>query len=172
MSRLTVGSIEGLTENSNVISVPTGHTLNAVDGLQIGGNGIGEAVAFTPSWTNLTPGDATEAWYYTQVNDFVYVVGSTTFGSTTSVSGLIYMDYPVSTTSLDPGTIIGSCRLSDSSPTTLVMGAIQHSSASQVAFHALLANTTYVERGTTNATTPFTWASGDRIHGFFAYSIV
>ena len=39
MSRLTVGSIEGLTENSNVISVPTGHSLNVADagGLQFGG---------------------------------------------------------------------------------------------------------------------------------------
>ena len=37
MSRLTVGSIEGLTENSNVISVPTGHSLNVVDGIQVAG---------------------------------------------------------------------------------------------------------------------------------------
>lgn len=42
MSRLTVGSIEGLTENSNVVSVPTGHTLNVADagGLQIGGSAV------------------------------------------------------------------------------------------------------------------------------------
>ena len=43
MSRLTVGSIEGLTENSNVISVPTGHSLHVADagGLQIGGSALG-----------------------------------------------------------------------------------------------------------------------------------
>lgn len=43
MSRLTVGSLEGLSENSNVISVPTGHTLNVADAgaLQIGGSGVG-----------------------------------------------------------------------------------------------------------------------------------
>ena len=40
MSRLTVGSLEGLSENSNVISVPTGHTLNAVDGIQSGGENM------------------------------------------------------------------------------------------------------------------------------------
>ena len=42
MSRLTVWSIEGLTENSNVISVPTGHSLNVADagGLQIGGSAV------------------------------------------------------------------------------------------------------------------------------------
>lgn len=31
MSRLTVGSLEGLSENSNVISVPAGHKLNVAD---------------------------------------------------------------------------------------------------------------------------------------------
>jgi len=42
MSRLTVGSIEGLTENSNVISVRTGYKLNVTDaaGLQIGGSAV------------------------------------------------------------------------------------------------------------------------------------
>ena len=42
MSRLTVGSLEGLSENSNVISVPTGHKLNVADAgaLQIGGSGV------------------------------------------------------------------------------------------------------------------------------------
>lgn len=42
MSRLTVGSLEGLSENSNVISVPTGHSLNVADagGLQIGGSAV------------------------------------------------------------------------------------------------------------------------------------
>jgi hypothetical protein len=37
MSKLTVGSIGGLIENSNVISVPTGHSLNVVDGIQVDG---------------------------------------------------------------------------------------------------------------------------------------
>ena len=42
MSTLSVGSLEGLAANSNVISVPTGHTLNVADAgaLQIGGSGV------------------------------------------------------------------------------------------------------------------------------------
>jgi len=40
MSRLTVGSIEGLTENSNVISVPTGHSLNVVDDFDAGNGSL------------------------------------------------------------------------------------------------------------------------------------
>jgi len=42
MSTLSVGDLEGLAANSNVISVPTGHTLNVADAgaLQIGGSGV------------------------------------------------------------------------------------------------------------------------------------
>ena len=42
MSTLSVGSLEGLAANSNVISVPTGHKLNVADAgaLQIGGSGV------------------------------------------------------------------------------------------------------------------------------------
>ena len=43
MSTLSVGSLEGLAANSNVISVPTGHKLNVADAgaLQMGGSGVG-----------------------------------------------------------------------------------------------------------------------------------
>jgi len=55
MSRLTVGSIEGLTENSNVISVPTGHKLNVTDagGLQIGGSAVVSAGLVLVSRTTI-----------------------------------------------------------------------------------------------------------------------
>jgi len=55
MSRLTVGSIEGLAENSNVISVPTGHSLNVADagGLQIGGSAVVSAGLVSISPTSI-----------------------------------------------------------------------------------------------------------------------
>jgi len=75
MSRLTVGSIEGLTENSNVISVPTGHTLNAVDGLQIGGVGVGEWNTWTPT-ISTTGGTITSGTLglarYSQVGNLIF----------------------------------------------------------------------------------------------------
>ena len=42
MSTLNVGDLQGLAANSNVISVPTGHSLNVADagGLQIGGSAV------------------------------------------------------------------------------------------------------------------------------------
>lgn len=42
MSTLSVGDLQGLAVNSNVVTVPTGHTLNVTDaaGLQIGGSAV------------------------------------------------------------------------------------------------------------------------------------
>jgi len=42
MSTLSVGDLQGLAVNSNVVTVPTGHTLNVADaaGLQIGGSAV------------------------------------------------------------------------------------------------------------------------------------
>ena len=59
MSRLTVGSLEGLSENSNVISVPTGHKLNVADAgaLQIGGSGVvsaGLALVHTETFSTVS----------------------------------------------------------------------------------------------------------------------
>jgi len=75
MSRLTVGSLEGLSENSNVISVPTGHTLNAVDGLQIGGVTQGVWNTWTPTISptagNITSGTLGLA-RYSQVGNWIF----------------------------------------------------------------------------------------------------
>ena len=98
MSRLTVGSIEGLTENSNVISVPTGHTLNAVDGLQIGGVGVGEWIDFSGSLalTNWTLGNGTIIiCRYAQIGKVVHYVGDIILGSTSTTVGDVRVNLPV-----------------------------------------------------------------------------
>lgn len=50
-------------------------------------NDIGEWVAFTPSWDNLTVGNAVQSFYYAQVNGVLFIQGRITFGSTTAISG-------------------------------------------------------------------------------------
>jgi len=79
MSRLTVGSIEGLTENSNVISVPTGHSLNVAD--------AGALIA---------PGHIIQVVSTTKTDTFS---ASITGGSTASVTGLSATITPSSTSS-------------------------------------------------------------------------
>jgi len=138
--------------------------------------GQGVATAFTPSWTNLTPGNATETWYYTQVNEFVHVYGETLFGSTTSIGGSVSMALPVGSISVGAtiaGAPVGRFRLTDANLGALIMAVVQVSTTTTVAIAPEIASGTYVARGSiVNATYPFTWTTSDRINGFFTYQIV
>jgi len=164
MSRLTVGSIEGLAENSNVISVPTGHSLNVADagGLQIGGTEVGSWTPFTPSWNNVTVGNATQSFFYCVLNKTVMIRGQFVFGSTTSFTGAVSMNVPYGTQVADPGIEIGGSTYNDLDTGLLYM-AHNDGSAQTIRFWGRLANSTYVLRHGTqlNATYPFTWATGD-----------
>lgn len=166
MSRLTVGSIEGLTENSNVISVPTGHTLNAVDGLQINGVSAGAYTDYSGSITfsSFTLGNGTVDWaYYTQINDFVHYVGQVTLGSTSSVTGNVDVSLPVN--ALNRERASGRVEFIDSG-----VGAFNgsaHTYGSVMLIYAEDASATYSRAFNFNATRPFTWTTND----LFAWSI-
>ena len=134
-------------------------------------NAIGERTQFTPSWTNLTPGAATETWHYIQVNDFVCVIGTTVFAADTSVTGSVEMDLPVGTQGAASGIQHGITRFLDSSASLLVVGGVQMSTT-KAAFYPYTAGGTYVGRGSAmNITNPFTWATGDTLSVQFVYHI-
>jgi hypothetical protein len=171
MSKLTVGSIEGLTVNSNVISVPTGHTLNVTDaaGLQIGGTALGTAVAFTPTWqVGFTVGNATEEWYYIRIGDFVHVYGNTLLGSTSAVTGSLQMAYPVAREALTVQfQILGTAMLFESG-VGYKLGAV-YSLTAGIRLNPLISSGTYLAESNTAATVPFAWAAGDAIGATFTY---
>lgn len=138
--------------------------------LGVGAHTIGERSAFTPSWTNLTPGAATETWHYVRVNDFVSVVGSTVFAADTSVTGLVEMDLPVGTQGAAGGVQHGICRFFDTGG-LLAIGGVQMTST-KAGFYPYTAGGTYVARGSgMNTTYPFTWATGDALTVEFVYHI-
>jgi len=154
-------------EDTDTVTVYDGSAWNTIGG--------GSATAFTPSWTNLTPGNATESWYYVQIGDFVHVYGDTTFGSTTSVGGPVVMAVPVGSISgggAVTGTPLGRFRLTDTDAGPALIMATAQSQATVIGIYPELASGTYVVRGSSVSTTyPFTWATSDRISGFFAYQI-
>lgn len=169
MSRLTVGSLEGLSENSNVISVPTGHTLNAVDGLQIGGVAQGVSTAFTPSWTNVDVTSAVERWEYVRINDLLFVSGITILGTATPISGFITMDIPVGTAIESDNTTYGTGVALQGGTSYGMIWA--YASSTSVKMMAMSIATSYVQLANTNASVPFTWASGNQIRGSFTVPI-
>jgi hypothetical protein len=135
-------------------------------------NAIGEKTAFTPSWINLTPGNATETWFYTQVNDLVYVTGQTVFGSTTSISGTFRIEYPIGTSS-NLGEPKGWAFYLDDDTSTTYAGFIHPAFAGNVYFGTLdPSGSTYLTLGlNSNQNRPFTWAVDDKIRASFVYQI-
>lgn len=170
MSTLSVGSLEGLSANSNVISVPTGHTLNAVDGLQIGGVAQGVATAFTPSWNNLTPGNGTEDAFYTQINDLVVVQVELIFGSTTSVTGAVSLAHPVGTARIGGNLPVGLANFVDDNGDNTEGNLFLGVNAVLLRYYNVTGSSQIVASGVT-ASNPHTWAASDKIRLSYVYQI-
>jgi len=132
-------------------------------------NSIGESTAFTPSWNNFTVGNAVESWYYTQVNDLVIVQGNTVLGSTSSVTGNLSMNYPVSSAVVAASMSGGHAVYEDATGSNL-LGVILlgGSSVSLRSYSVTGSDITYA---TVNASNPFTWTTSDEISLSFVYQI-
>ena len=133
-------------------------------------NSISERTAFTPSWTNFTPGDATENWYYTQVQDFVYIQGTTTLGSTSSVTGAITLANPAGGTAVSTATAQGLFEYTESGGVR-AFGTLVLAAGSFVATYFSVSGS-LISRSTTGATAPFTWGTGDTFKGWMAYQLI
>jgi len=130
-------------------------------------NSIGERVAFTPSWTNFTPGNATETWFYVRVNSLLLVSGSTALGSTSSVGTNVRMDIP---TGLRTGSYLdtGAVQYHDDSVNVNYGGSWRvRGDSNRVDLQVQVANSTYLKETGVTGSAPFTWATGDDIRGAF-----
>jgi len=132
-------------------------------------NGIGESAAFTPSWTNVTVGNATQAWRYVQVQKLVFVQGNLVFGSTTSISGNPTMTLPVTAVAYpDSFAIVGNVMFVEAGIQQYA-GIALWVSTTTVRFRPYLVSGTQVVPQTVGASTPFTWATGDQFQAQFVY---
>ena len=132
-------------------------------------NGIGEATTFTPTWTNLTVGNAVQDFKYTRVNNLVMVTGKITLGSTSSITGSVSMNLPITADTACVGSLVGTVNLSDASVGIYPgVGLIETSGA--VTFVSVAANGTYLGIvAVLSSTVPFTWVSTDAIRINFVY---
>ena len=132
-------------------------------------NGIGEAVAYTPTFTNFTLGNGTVTASYVQVQKMVQVSVTITFGSTSSMTGQIIVSKPV--TGAGGGalnTYVGVARLADSG-TGVRMAAIRNDSTGSVSVRALDVSATYPTEVNVSSTVPFTWTTNDQLLLSFVY---
>jgi len=123
---------------------------------------LGSATAFTPSWANLTPGNATEEFYYAITNNVMTVMGEITFGSTTSVGGAIGMTLPASATMYDVrGPMGGVLYLDTDGPD--YDGVIRPLGTTLMRFYFYTVSGSNIVTTSVDATSPFTWATDDSI---------
>jgi hypothetical protein len=132
-------------------------------------NGIGESVAFTPTWTNLTVGNGTQSFRYVRVNNLVYVSGKITLGSTSSVTGNAYFTTPVTSTNQADVSVVGSNYLADAGVGNLIGTVIY--SANSLFMNAVRADSTYTFNAAFSATVPFVWSVGDYIAMSAVYTV-
>jgi hypothetical protein len=146
---------------------------DAVEALEakvaIGNTVLGTYTAYTPTYSSFTLGNGTVTAKYCQVNDFVHVIGSIVFGSTTAITGnlAIGMNFNADAMYYTPTTWVmqmGTATLYDASAGAIYNGVVAGANnATLMQIFSQAANGTYVTRGLVNATTPFTWATGDEI---------
>ena len=132
-------------------------------------NGIGEAVAYTPTFANFTLGNGTVDTSYVQVQKLVQVSVTITLGSTSSMTGQITVSKPVTGAGgAGLNTYVGVARLSDAG-TGVRVGAIRNDATGNVSVRALDAAGTYLTEVNISSTVPFTWATNDVLFLSFVY---
>ena len=125
-------------------------------------NAIGGIVNFTPTIQNLTVGNGTIFGVYALVNDLCFYQVRFIFGSTSAVTGALYIEYPFQVAETWLGAVGGQCAYDDASGTDY-FGVIYRSSGVRGLLSTLRSDSTHAKADGVDATTPFTWASGDKI---------
>jgi len=126
-------------------------------------NAAGAWTSFTPSWTNLTPGNGVVSAAYSKFNKILFVRVKFTWGTTTSCGDPVRMTLPASltqdTASQDP---VGFASLTDIGVAGY-SGVVSVISSTLVGINVYNSAATYLAPNTVNTTRPFTWGNGDII---------
>jgi hypothetical protein len=126
----------------------------------IGSNGAW--TSYTPTLGNITLGNGTLSFAYSQIGQTVNVRGRVTFGSTTSISGIATFSLPVTPLSFG----YGAANIVAAS---LNYGAVSVITGTSVVVWAYNSAGTYLARANTSATVPNTFTTADTISFSLTY---
>lgn len=125
---------------------------------------------WTPTWTNLTVGNAVTNYGYVQIGKMVFIRVKLTFGSTTSISGDVSFTPPVTANSVvgTQGFIGFAVNLRDAGTSDFQAWAWFESTTS---IRILISNvgSTYPSAAALSSTVPFTWTTNDVITLYGSY---
>lgn len=178
---LTVDSISGYTVAGNGsifgLSIASGvlQTANSVPNSVLSNTGAFNSnwawTSFTPSYTNLTVGNATNQGYYTQIGKTVYVKTKLVLGSTSTVGTVPTMTLPVTTANniyVATNSPLGTATYLQSG-TRNFFANVLWASTTTVTFLTFVVNGTTIDLANITATAPFTWTTNAQINSFFTY---
>jgi hypothetical protein len=134
---------------------------------------FGTWTSFTPTWTNLTPGNGTVTAKYVQNGKVVNFRVKIQFGSTTSISGSVSVNWPVAPASTEAAQGAITTVVFEKSGVGPKLGQVNNSAASTTKADLLVLNVagTYTDVALTSSTVPFTWATNDQIYFQGTYEV-
>lgn len=141
----------------------------ALTATTINGWTVGDWTSFTPSWSGLTVGNATQSHSCARVPGGAYVRGYLQFGSTTAITGGVSMTVPFTmdlTDTILQTPLVGSVSYVDSGTRTNWGTAWRNGSTSFQFKAAVPIGTASIAQGSLSATVPMTWTTGDGIAYF------
>jgi hypothetical protein len=132
-------------------------------------NAIGEWIDYTPTWTNLTVGNAVQDFRYIKVNKFISVVGVITLGSTSSITGTLSFTLPQTAVTYASANERFGVGTFEDAGTDAYDAWVLYGSTTTARLRVPLASGTYINTTAVSSTVPFTWTTSDRISVNFIY---
>lgn len=130
---------------------------------------------WTPTFTGLTTGNGTLNARYLQIGPLTTVYVSFVLGSTSLITGgVVITNLPINANFSNINSGIGTAlsgylTMRDASPAQTVYGFCSYSGTASVELRPFYLSGNYQIVSQLNATTPFTWASGDEFWLSFSY---
>lgn len=125
-------------------------------------NAIADPTAFTPNWTGVTVGNGTTNGVYYRVNDTIFMQASLVFGSTTSITAAVFLDFPVAANTTYKDGNGGQVTLEDDTG-SIYMGPTLRNNTTSFGVRVWNTSGTYLTASVLSSTVPFTWTTNDRI---------
>ena len=130
---------------------------------------LSKVSAYTPTMTNVTVGNGTASGWYCYMSGCVRFSASFVFGSTSSISNAPKFSLPATTSNtpfdsdisghfIDGGVVLPAIH---DNPTTTTTGFL----------YSFATSGSFVASGSVDATTPFTWTTGDAIQASGIYRL-
>jgi hypothetical protein len=123
-------------------------------------NAAGAWTTYTPTWTNLTVGNATQSFRYSKFNKIGFVQGELTFGTTTSITAAnVRVSLPSGWTM--PNNPLASFSYFLDNGVADFFGWTVRWDDTNLFINVGNAAGTYLQGGGLSATAPFTWGNTD-----------